>query len=331
MLASFWVLAATFLTVLTYVFVKLAPPDIPAADIFFLRSIFLFGCMAALLLTNKVSPVPRRPGLMKFHALRCTAGITALYINITAAQHLPIATAQTLAYSSSLFIGAYVVIRGMLARQKSLRLNASSPVNPAFPASPLNPTSPTSPTGLTFPGRALPATILAGFGGVVLTLRPSFDAALGFYGALALVSALCTAVASLTLKAIGTRGEPVLRTAFWFAVFSLVFSSILWGTTSERLIHELFCVPELLAVGICTVLSQLAQTKAWGHGHPLLCASLGFSAIIFSVVFGMTVFGETFDACTSLGIALILTTEVAATVIQMRGDRAAKSSCREHH
>lgn len=304
MFASLWVLAATFLTVLTYVFVKLAPPEASPVDIFFVRSIFLFACMAALAFSRRVSPIPAKLGLLKLHTLRCSAGITALFINILAAQHLPIATAQTLAYSSSLFIGAFVVVRKLLTSAGTP--GAAALGSPA--ASPLHEPCPW----------ALPTTLILGFVGVVLTLRPSFDAALGFYGALALGSAVCTAIASLTLKRIGLHGEPIPRTAFWFAAYSLIVSGLLWWTTSEHELGDVIVMPELLAVGLCTVGSQLAQTKAWGHGQPLLCANLAFSAIIFSVIFGMAVFGETYDLWTSLGIALILATEVAATWMQMR-------------
>ena len=38
---SLWILVGTFLTVLTYVFVKLTPEALGVADIFFVRSVFL--------------------------------------------------------------------------------------------------------------------------------------------------------------------------------------------------------------------------------------------------------------------------------------------------
>lgn len=41
MLHSLWILAATFFTVLTYVFVKWVPPQYEIWDIFFVRSCYM--------------------------------------------------------------------------------------------------------------------------------------------------------------------------------------------------------------------------------------------------------------------------------------------------
>ncbi|MFU0842578.1 MAG: EamA domain-containing protein [Burkholderia sp.] len=278
---SFWILASTFFTVLTYVFVKKAPQGLWFGDIFFVRSLFLFACLLAVMLASRTAVATKHGA---WHLLRGTAGVSALLINIVSVQHLPIATAQTLSYCAPLFIGAFVLVRNRL---KKIRTNF-----------------------------ALLLTIAAGFAGIVLTLRPSFGAANAGFALLALVSAACSAVSSLTLKKLGRLGEPVPRTAFLFGCSCLAASAVLKVCGGGTPLTDLLQIPELLAVGICTACAQLAQTQAWGRGRTLLCANLQFSAIVFSVLFGVFVFGEIPDSAAAAGIALILATEIAATVLQ---------------
>lgn len=56
MLHSLWILAATFFTVLTYVFVKWVPPQYEIWDIFFVRSCYMafFAVLMAAVANLKV-------------------------------------------------------------------------------------------------------------------------------------------------------------------------------------------------------------------------------------------------------------------------------------
>lgn len=283
MLQSFWVLASTFLTVLTYVFVKLAPEGTWFGDVFLVRSLFLFGVLCTLAAVRRVPLATRNAG---WHAFRSVFGVTALLLNIVTVQHLPIGTAQTLTFTAPLFVAAFSVIRSLLRGR---------PIN-----------------------IGLVAAVLAGFAGICLTMRPSLDAAMTVFCALALFSAALAASTSLALKKLGSLGEPVVRTAFYFGCASLAASVALWCVGSEKSLAELLLTPELLAVGLTTVGAQLAQTQGWGHGKPLLCANLQFSAILFSVAGGMLIFDEVYDTGTYVGMSLVFLTEIAATVLQAR-------------
>lgn len=62
MLHSLWILAATFFTVLTYVFVKWVPPQYEIWDIFFVRSCymaFFAVLMAAVAKTPLKTKIPK--------------------------------------------------------------------------------------------------------------------------------------------------------------------------------------------------------------------------------------------------------------------------------
>lgn len=71
MLHSLWILAATFFTVLTYVFVKWVPPQYEIWDIFFVRSCymaFFAVLMAAAAKTPLKTKIPKgayRPSDMR--------------------------------------------------------------------------------------------------------------------------------------------------------------------------------------------------------------------------------------------------------------------------
>lgn len=62
MLHSLWILAATFFTVLTYVFVKWVPPQYEIWDIFFVRSCYMafFAVLMRRLLRRRSKQRSRR-------------------------------------------------------------------------------------------------------------------------------------------------------------------------------------------------------------------------------------------------------------------------------
>lgn len=241
MLQSFWVLASTFLTVLTYVFVKPAPEGTWFGDVFLVRSLFLFGVLCTLAAVRRVPLATRNAG---WHAFRSVFGVTALLLNIVTVQHLPIGTAQTLTFTAPLFVAAFSVIRSLLRGR---------PIN-----------------------IGLVAAVLAGFAGICLTMRPSLDAAMTAFCALALFSAALAASTSLALKKLGSLGEPVVRTAFYFGCASLAASVALWCVGSEKSLAELLLTPELLAVGLTTVGAQLAQTQGWATANLFFAPTCSF-------------------------------------------------------
>lgn len=288
---SLWILVGTFLTVLTYVFVKLTPEALGVADIFFVRSVFLALVLYGL---ARASGVALRTRMPRLHLLRTGAGVSALLLNIVTVQALPIATSQTLFATSPLFVAAWVAMRKYVGAKSG---KASSEA---------------------FDRRSLVAVLL-GFLGVYLTLCPTFNGEDGPFALLALAAALCAAVSGLALRRLGRAGEPVFRTAFYFGCGSLATAALLWCATSETPVATLVTTPELLAVGLCTVCSQLAQTQGWSRGRALLCANLQFSGILFSTLFGLFLFKDDIGPGAFLGMTLIVLSEAAAGYVQMHG------------
>ena len=161
-------------------------------------------------------------------------------------------------------------------------------------------------------------TIAAGFIGVLLVMRPGgADGSLPFI-ALGLFSGLCSAATGLTLRKLGSLGEPIIRTVTWFAIGCLAAGIVMFSLFSTESALSLFTEPVMLAIGLTTVGSQLAQTQGWGHGKPLLSASLQFSAVPFAALLGWAITSDTPQALTWAGIALITAAELASGLIQYR-------------
>lgn len=290
MLHSLWILAATFFTVLTYVFVKWVPPQYEIWDIFFVRSCYM-AFFAVLMAAAAKTPLKTK--IPKAHIGRAICGMLALLINIVTVQHLQIGTAETLFYTMPLFVSLFVIIEKMRLGERT--------------------------------DWVLVGSVLCGFAGICMVLQPSCGSHELPYAVLAVLSAILAAGSAMFLKRLGAAGEPIFRTAFWFSAASLVISAVAETFLSRASMKDLFTDPMLFAVGICTMGAQLAQTLGWGRGRPLLCACLQFSAILFAVFFGWLFFDEKLESFATVGIVIIIAAELAAAVIGLRS-RARRSS-----
>ncbi len=68
----------------------------------------------------------------------------------------------------------------------------------------------------------LMATVLAGFAGVVMMLRPTLEQNQLFAGLIGLLSGLGAALAYMQVTALGKVGEPEGRTVFYFSIGSAI-------------------------------------------------------------------------------------------------------------
>lgn len=117
---------------------------------------------------------------------------------------------MTLNYMSSVWIAAFLVGGALMA----WRPTAATP-RPAFQGS-------------------LVLTVLTGFVGVVLMLRPSLDQNQAFAGLVGLLSGMTAAFAYMQVVALSRLGEPESRTVFYFAVGSAVAGAWPWFSLARR-------------------------------------------------------------------------------------------------
>ncbi|KIQ17746.1 membrane protein [Variovorax paradoxus] len=265
-----------------------------------------------LLARNRgVSLATKYPGM---HAWRSTIGVISLGAWFYAIAHMPLATAVTLNYMSSVWVAAFLIGGALLA-------------------------------WVPVPGRdgrvarpplqgALAMTVLAGFIGVVLMLKPTVSGNEGFAGMLGLLSGLTAAFAYMQVVALSRIGEPELRTVFYFAVGSAVAGAFATAATgfsggsAWTWQHALWLLP----IGLLAALGQLCMTRAYAtaktEAGTLVVANLQYSGIIFAAFYSVVLFDDRIDAAGWGGMALIVVSGIAATVLRQRA--VPKAPAEEH-
>jgi S-adenosylmethionine uptake transporter len=74
----------------------------------------------------------------------------------------------------------------------------------------------------------------------------------------------------------------------------------------------------IVPIGILATMGQWCMTRAYARGHTLVVASLQYSGIVFAALFSLMVFGDQIPWVGWLGMALIVSSGVAATVLRER-------------
>jgi drug/metabolite transporter (DMT)-like permease len=218
------------------------------------------------------------------HASRSATGVAALTLWFQSIAVLPLATAVTMNYTSSLWLAAILV--GSTLWMSGQRVE-----------------------------QRLLWTVVIGFVGVVLVLRPTIESQALWYGVLGLVSGLLSALSYLQVAALGRAGEPDTRIVFYFSVAGVVGGAAM-SAAGEW--HALVWpgLGWLLAVGVLSTAAQLLLTRAYASGATLVTASLQYLGIAFSFVYGVLLFGDAVSWQALLGIVFIAGAGIHAT--QMR-------------
>lgn len=283
-------LAASFLFATMAVCVKFASAWFGAAELVFYRGVI---GMLLMWLWARSQGTSLRTRYLGMHAWRSLVGVLSLGAWFYAIAGLPLATAMTLNYMSSVWIAAFLVGGSLLVW------------NPR--------------TGSALPPRQGPLalTVLAGFAGVVLMLRPTIGQDQAFAGLVGLLSGMLAAFAYLQVMALGRIGEPEARTVFYFALGSAVAGGAgmaVTGLSPWDWAHAAWLLP----VGVLASLGQWCMTRAYSHGATLVVANLQYSGIVFGALYSLLLFGEHLPAAGWLGIGLIVASGIAATVLRTR-------------
>jgi S-adenosylmethionine uptake transporter len=278
-----WMLVAAFAFALMGVCVKFAAEHYNAMELVAYRGVVSTVVTFAWARAVGVSLPTQRIGM---HAWRGIIGAISLLAWFYALQHLPLATAMTLNYMSSIWIAAFLaggaLIYGRADKQG-----------------------------------ALFATVLAGFGGVVMVLRPALEANQLWAGLIGMLSGVTAALAYLQVTALSRAGEPEARVVFYFAVAAMLFGLIglsFAGVSSWSFKHALWILP----VGLLASAGQLCMTRAYASGATMLVANLQYSGIVFAATLGMIVFGDKLPLIAWGGMAIIIASGIAATILRNR-------------
>jgi S-adenosylmethionine uptake transporter len=277
---------ASFLFATMAVGIKFASNSFSTFELIFYRgivSVIFMGIVVRARGSTLRTPVPM------MHLWRSTIGVLSLSSWFYAIAHLPLATAMTLNYMSGVWVAAFIVGGALLYGQSEKQ-------------------------------GPLLGTVMLGFVGVVMTLRPTIDHNQLFAGVIGLLSGMGAALAYMQVTALGRVGEPEERTVFYFSL----------GTTAVGLVGMLFTdvtpwsqvrwqdAAWVVPIGILASLGQWSMTRAYRKGSTLVVASMQYSGIVFAVIFSLLIFGDTIAPMGWAGIAVIVISGILATILRAR-------------
>lgn len=284
---ALWMLMGALLFASMGVCIKLASADFNSFEIVCYRG--LVGVVFLLVLT-RMRGVSLRTQVPMMHLWRSVVGVTALTTWFFAIAALPLATAMTLNYMSSVWIAAFLVGGALLTQGRN------SPIRHQGP---------------------LFFTVLTGFAGVAMMLRPTLGHGQGTGALLGLFSGIFSAFAYLQVAALARAGEPESRTVFYFSLGAVVVGAVgmaVVGFHPWQWPSALWLLP----IGLLAVLGQLCMTHAYASGATLVVANLQYSGIVFAGIYSLTIFGDQLPLIGWLGMALIVVSGITATVLRAR-------------
>lgn len=250
------------------VLVKLGAHKFSSAELVFYRSFFSLILIFALTIIQKL---PLKTPMLGKQMWRGTLGFLSLLLYFYAITKLPLATAVTLNYTSSLFMAMFIPF--MMHER---------------------------------PRKSLFAAIVLGFIGVTLLLKPSLHADELIAGTLGLLSGLSAGLVYIFVTQLGRAGEPDWRTVFYFTLISSIGGGM-WMLLNDFKHLTWQDLPLLLGIGASATIAQLAMTRAYRTGNPMVAGSLAYSTVIMASLFGFILWDEmlSFDRWLAIGLIIL--------------------------
>ena len=246
------------------VFVKLGTVHFSSSELVFYRSFFGLLFVSVMLRHKRTSLVtPHWRG----HLWRGLSGTIAMMLYFYCISTLPLATAITLNYTSSMFLTALTLV---------VYKDRFHP--------------------------PLTASLTLGFIGVVLLLHPTFEREQFLSGILGLASGFFAAVALMNVRQLGLMGEPAVRVVFYFNLVATLFSGA-WMAQTEVHPITLNDLALLLGLGASATFAQIAMTHAYRIGQTQVVSTWSYSTIVFASLLGLLLWQETLPLDGWLGIA----------------------------
>jgi S-adenosylmethionine uptake transporter len=282
-----WMLLASSLFASTGVCIQFASAHFNSFEIVAYRGVvgvvFLLGM-------TRVRGVSLRTTVPMMHVWRSLVGTLSLTAWFYSIAILPLATAMTLNYMSSVWIATFLLGGALLMQGRNAPIRQQGPLFLA---------------------------VLAGFGGVAVMLRPTLNPDQLVGAMVGLVSGIFAALAYLQVAALSRAGEPESRTVFYFSIGAVLAGSVgmlFVGATPWQWPAALWLLP----IGLLAVLGQLCMTRAYASGATMVVASLQYSGIVFAGIYGLVIFGDQIPLVGWLGMATIIASGVLATLLRAR-------------
>ncbi|MEZ6022382.1 MAG: DMT family transporter [Hyphomonadaceae bacterium] len=274
---ALWMLASALtFTLMTSLIKYLGDGYSPALQTFYRQAAGLV-VLAPIILRNPKSALhATRWGILLYRAF---AGALGMILAFWAYQELPLAEANALSFTRTLWIVPLAIF--VLHEKIGVwRLSAT----------------------------------LIGFGGVLLMLQPTVGNASSLAVAAALASALLFATTVTGVKVL-TRDHSLTVLLVWGAVMGFVLSVPLavleWRWPAPL---DLFLLALMGALGLVT---QLCYIKGMAIGDAAAMAPVDYTRLIFAVLMGLVLFGEVPNAVTMAGAAIVIGATLVITLREL--------------
>lgn len=270
---------ASALFALTGVFVKLAGQHFHLSELVFYRSFVGLLFLLPSVFRGQIRLATRRPWA---HLSRGGMGVLSMAAYFYAITALPLGTAVTLQYTSPLFIALLSVF--YLKERINLRLGLS---------------------------------LLTGFVGVILIMRPAGLGGPLLAGVIGLGSGLAAGLALFSVKLL-SRDEPVGRIVFYFSLLSSLMSAVWAMMDGFSPIHWEY-LPLLLGLGLPATLAQLFITRAYQIAPASQMSALSYTTVGFAALFGLVLWQQHPDLLGWIGLGVLVMAGLLAASTQSQG------------
>jgi drug/metabolite transporter (DMT)-like permease len=230
-----------------------------------------------------VLPNPRkvlyttRPGIMLF---RAAAGTLAMVLSFYAYQKMPLADANALSFTRTLWL---VPLAAFVLKEA---------VGP----------------------RRVAATVI-GFVGVLLMLQPQGQLDMGWPATAALASGLLFALTVTGMKVL-TRDHSTLTLMAWYAILGFVLAIpaawLVWRWPSAP------DLALLGAMGVLGVITQACYINGMSEGDAAAMAPIDYTRLVFAVILGYALFNDIPNTMTMLGAGIVMASTIYITMREAR-------------
>jgi drug/metabolite transporter (DMT)-like permease len=294
-----WMVLASLAFSCMGVLIKIASVDFNTAELVAYR-----GALSAAIIFVVIR---FRGGTLKttyptLHIQRSVIGVLSLAAWFYSIGGLPLSTAMTLNYMSSIWLAAFLIGGALMLRLQGVGGQKDDSMFDSW----------------------LILTVCIGFAGVGLILRPTIAQNQLWHGFVGLLSGISAAIAYIQVAALGRVGEPSYRVVFYFSLCAAIGGGIAacflgWSTlTLKGLVL-------LVPMGLLAVIGQVLLTRAYSGGtseSTLTAACLQYTGVLFSAVFGVLIFSDVLTWHSWFGMSMIVASGVAATLLRKRSQPA---------
>lgn len=270
---ALWILAAGLCFAAMAVFVKVGAQYFATAELVLYRSIV---SAVVMMVVMRHRGVDFRTTLLGMHVRRGILGYIAMMMFFYTMTQLPLATAVTLNYTSPLYMATFALF---LVGER--------------------------------PNLVVICSLILGFGGVVILLRPTLSSDQWWPGMIGLASGGVSALTYYNVRGLVHAGEPELRVVFYYALFAAL-GSVIWILPLGFNPLNRETVGPVIGVAVFGTLGQVFLTWAYGKGKTIVTATLSYSGIVFSSILGIWIWGDVLNWTSWMAILIIVVSGIAA-------------------